>query len=70
MKGVLPWLICWARCAGTRGFCPAMDALVSPVHNVFFPQRTFFHSGHILRDRQPSTAACPGCWAMGTNELK
>jgi hypothetical protein len=25
---------------------------------------------HILRDRQPSTPACPACWAMGTNDLK
>ncbi len=23
-----------------------------------------------LRDRRPSTAACPACWAMGTKELK
>jgi len=22
----------------------------------------------ILRDRRPSTAACPACWAMGTKE--
>ncbi len=25
---------------------------------------------HILRDRRSSTAACPACWATGTNELK
>jgi hypothetical protein len=25
---------------------------------------------HILRDRRPSTVACPACWAMGTKELK
>jgi hypothetical protein len=25
---------------------------------------------HILRDRRPSTAACPACWAMWTKELK
>ncbi len=22
---------------------------------------------HILRDRRPSTAACPACWAKGQN---
>ncbi len=25
---------------------------------------------HIPRDRRPSTAACPACWAVGTKELK
>ncbi len=25
---------------------------------------------YILRERRPSTAACPACWAMGTKELK
>ncbi len=25
---------------------------------------------HILRDRRPSTAACPACWAIGTKELR
>jgi hypothetical protein len=29
-------------------------------------------SGRVLRnrDRRPSTTACPGCWAMGTNTEK
>jgi hypothetical protein len=36
MKGVLPWLVRWARRAGTRDFYPALAALVSPVQNVFF----------------------------------
>ncbi len=35
MKGVLPWLVRWARHARTRDFCPALAALVSPVQNVF-----------------------------------
>jgi hypothetical protein len=29
----------------------------------------FEHAGparYVLRDRPPSTAACPGCWAIGT----
>jgi hypothetical protein len=25
---------------------------------------------YILRDRRPSTTACPDCWSMGPNELK
>jgi hypothetical protein len=36
MKGVLPWLVHWARCAGTRDFCPALDAQIGPVQNIFF----------------------------------
>ncbi len=36
MKGVLPWLVNWARCTGNRDFCPALTALVSPVQNIFF----------------------------------
>ncbi len=31
MKGVLPWLVRWARRAGTRDFYPGLDALISPV---------------------------------------
>jgi hypothetical protein len=29
-----------------------------------------FIQRHILRDRRPSTAACPACWAMGPKEMK
>jgi hypothetical protein len=36
MKGVLPWLVRWARRAGTRNFYLALAALVSPVQNIFF----------------------------------
>ncbi|MFN9899244.1 MAG: hypothetical protein ACK55Z_10725, partial [bacterium] len=25
---------------------------------------------HTVRDRRPSTAACPACWAIGTKKLK
>jgi hypothetical protein len=35
MKGVLPWLVRWACRAGTRDFCPALAALVSPIQNIF-----------------------------------
>jgi hypothetical protein len=36
MKGVLPWLVHWARCAATRDFCPALDAQSGPVQNIYF----------------------------------
>jgi hypothetical protein len=36
IKGVLPWLVRWARRAGTRDFYIALAALVSPVQNMFF----------------------------------
>jgi hypothetical protein len=28
------------------------------------------HQRHLLRDRRPSTAVCPACWAMGKNQVK
>jgi hypothetical protein len=42
MKGVLPWLVRWARRAGTIDFCPAWAALVSPVQNIIFLPARFF----------------------------
>jgi hypothetical protein len=33
---VIPWLVHWARCAGTKDFYSALDALVSPLQNIFF----------------------------------
>jgi hypothetical protein len=42
MKGVLSWLVRWASGAGTRYFCPALAALVSPGTNNFFSHRTLF----------------------------
>ncbi len=35
MKSVLPWLVPWALHVGTRDFCPALAALVSPEQNIF-----------------------------------
>jgi hypothetical protein len=55
MKGVILWLVCWAPCAGTRDFCPALDALVGPVQNIFSPNRTLLH--FICPNRPPSWAA-------------
>jgi|688.fasta_scaffold452096_1 hypothetical protein len=34
MKGVLPWVVCWALRAGTGDFCPALGC------SSFFPPRT------------------------------
>jgi hypothetical protein len=42
IKGVLPWLVRWACRAGTRDFCPALAALVSPVQNITFFTALFF----------------------------
>jgi hypothetical protein len=41
---VLPWLVCWACRAGTRDFCSALVALVSPVQNIFFLAVHYFNS--------------------------
>ncbi len=35
MKEVIPWLVRWARRAGTSDFYPALAALVSPVQNCY-----------------------------------
>jgi hypothetical protein len=35
MKGVLPWLVHWARRAGTRDFCPVLAAQDGPVQGIF-----------------------------------
>ncbi len=35
MKGVLPWLVRWACCAGTRNFGPALAALLAQ-YKIFF----------------------------------
>jgi hypothetical protein len=39
MKEVLPWLVPWACCAGTRDFLSALAALAGPVQ-FFFPNRS------------------------------
>jgi len=42
IKGILSWLVRWYCRASTRDFCPALAALVSPVH-IIFPRGTLFH---------------------------
>ncbi len=39
-KRVLSWLVHWAFRAGTRDFCLALAALVSPVQIILFLHRT------------------------------
>jgi hypothetical protein len=34
MIGILPWLVCWTRRAGTIDCCLASASLVSPVQNI------------------------------------
>ncbi len=41
MKGVLPWLIHWACCAGTRDFCPALAGVLKSASIKYF-----FLTGH------------------------
>jgi hypothetical protein len=43
-KGVLSWLMRWALHAGTRGFFPALAALVGPIQNIFFLSIHYFDS--------------------------
>jgi hypothetical protein len=54
MKGVLSCLARGACRAGTRYFCSASDALVGPVHNIFFLTVHYLNSlesipGHLKR---------------------
>ncbi len=44
MKGVLLWLVRWARRAGTRDFWPALAALVGIVQTIFFLTAHYFTS--------------------------
>ncbi len=60
MKGILPWLVRWARRAGTIVFCPALSALVYHVQNIIFPHRTLFH---FVSPQRPVT------WAVGCSDF-
>ncbi len=44
MKGVLPWLVHWARRFSTGDLCPALAALVSLYYKIFvsLPYTTYF----------------------------
>ncbi len=47
---------------------PGRDQTTRPLLTSHQGEGTEIHS--VLRDRRPSTAACPAFWAMGTKELK
>ncbi len=58
---VLPWLVRWACCAGTRDFCPALAALVGPVQNIFSSPYTISMPLSLLPNklgRQTCRVAC------------
>jgi hypothetical protein len=42
MKGVLAWLVRWARRADTRDFFPSLADLVSPGQNIFCSPYTIY----------------------------
>jgi hypothetical protein len=42
-KGVLPWLVRLTPRFGTRDFCPALAALVSPEQTIFFLTVHYYH---------------------------
>jgi hypothetical protein len=57
MRGVLPWLVRWARRSGIIELCPALAVLFSPVQNIFFLTA---HSFTILLVRVQCTYCKPG----------
>ncbi len=59
MKGVLPWLVCWALRAGTRDFCPALAALEGPVQNVFFSPHIHNFKSFVPIAQQAGQAVVP-----------
>ncbi len=59
MKEVLPWLVRWARRAGTIAFCSALAALISPVKNT----TVFFFSAVLFQFISPHCPATPATWA-------
>jgi hypothetical protein len=59
MIGILPWLVRWARRAGTRDFFPALAALVGPVYKIFFNNYLTYQSPSPSQlGRQSCRVAC------------
>jgi hypothetical protein len=61
MKGVLPRLVYWGRCAGTRDFCSPVDAQVSLVQKIYFSP----HSILLHLAPSPSKLGRQSCWVAG-----
>jgi hypothetical protein len=59
MKEVHPWLVRWARGAGTRDFCPALAALVGPVQNIFVSPYLHFFTLFVPIAQQAGQAVVP-----------
>jgi hypothetical protein len=59
MKGVLPWLVRWARRADTGDFYPALAALVSPAQNIIFLTVYYFNLC-VLIAQEPGQAVVQG----------
>jgi hypothetical protein len=57
MKSILPWLVCWARRAGTRNFYIALAALAQ--YKIFFPHHTLFR---FMCPHRPATWAGNHAW--------
>ncbi len=64
MKGVLPWFVRWAHCAGKRYFCPALAAqYLGPVQNIFFLALHYFTLFAPIAQRA-GQAVVPGCLSL------
>ena len=57
IKGVLPWLVHWARRAITRDFYPAFASLVSSVQNLFLLTVHHFNLCVPIGPHRPATWA-------------
>jgi hypothetical protein len=67
MKGVLHWLVRWGCRAGTRDFCSALAASVSPEQNIIFLTIHYFNSFvHIARQE----SAVSYCVSLGITVIK
>jgi hypothetical protein len=60
VDGVLPWLVHWACRAGTRDFCSALAALVSPYKIYIFLTAHYFNSFYVPIAQQAGQAAVLG----------
>ncbi len=60
MKGLLPWLVRSARCAGTRDFCPALAALVGLVQKKFSHRTLLYFTSFVSIAQQAGQAVLPG----------
>jgi hypothetical protein len=60
MKGVLPWLVRWARRDRTRDFYPALAALVGPIQHIFVLTVHYFFNSFVPIAQQAWQAVVQG----------